>query len=354
MSFDVETVLVRELHEVADGRGGPRAPAAAERDNRSRPVWQPLLVAAAVVLIVLGAVAAVTALGGGERELQPAPVPVPDRGHRRRDRGLTDEAVSTAPPTIPYVSGTGCTSAASRSRDDWAWVTGTGTHWIGGRLRRRHLLVGVRRRTPTHRRVHQPTAGRSLPAAATGPDSSTRATTGLLTGADTESGGEGFGRDSDRVPSPRGLHVRVAAVTDEGMVITGATGSSSCGGHWSTARPSTSPAPLRARWSSGTPRRGLVVDATSAESTGRGELYLVDITAEGEITRAAVPCRTRAAPPPAATGSPGSSRPARRRGSPSSTRPGPAHRRQRRRHAHPARGLAVRVRRPGRGRTTTT
>ena len=76
--------------------------------------------------------------------------------------------------------------------------------------------------------------------------------------------------------TPDGLQVRVAAVTDDGMVIT-RTGSPCSSGHWSTARPSTSPAPLRAGTSSTTLLR-------KRWRERRRRAYLVDITAEGEIT----------------------------------------------------------------------
>src|SRR5262245_13369284 len=63
MSTDLETALVRELHQVADGVEVPAMPALPS-EPRARSVWPPLLVAAAVLLIIVGAVATVTTLGG--------------------------------------------------------------------------------------------------------------------------------------------------------------------------------------------------------------------------------------------------------------------------------------------------
>lgn len=269
MNHDVEAVLTRELREVADGVKVPALPPLPE-DNGSRSVWAPLLVAAAVLLVVLGAVAAVTALGG-ERELQPAPSPSPTVP----TEAASDEAVPTEPPTIPYVFRDRLYVGGEQVPGDWSWVKGTGTHWIGGRLddtswwgydAEPQRLEGLMNQPPAispnglyeARIIEQDGKGQ-------------------IVGADTESGGEGFGGVPIETVTPDGLQVRVTAVTDDGMVITG-------NGIPLLYRPlvdgetvdlaSTAPG-----WD--------VVDNTPAGVMARndaGELYLVDLTAEGEIT----------------------------------------------------------------------
>lgn len=77
MTTELEKVLVRELHEVADGLHVPPMPSLPGEEARPSRVrhWQPLLVAAVVVLIV-GAVALFLDQGGDGRP-QPAPQPTP-------------------------------------------------------------------------------------------------------------------------------------------------------------------------------------------------------------------------------------------------------------------------------------
>ena len=266
MNHDVEAVLTRELREVADGVKVPALPPLLE-DNRSRSVWAPLLVAAAVLLVVLGAVAAVTALGG-ERELQPAPAPsVPTEG-------ASDDAVSAEPPTIPYVFRDRLYVGGEEVPGDWSWVKGTGTHWIGGRLDGTSWWGYDAEPQRLEGLMSQPPA--ISPSGVYEARIIEQDGEGSLVGADTEFGGEGFGGVPIETVTPDGQQVRVAAVTDDGMVITG-------NGISLLWRPlvdgetvelaSTAPG-----WE--------VVDNTPAGVMARndaGELYLVDISADGVI-----------------------------------------------------------------------
>jgi uncharacterized protein YlxW (UPF0749 family) len=80
MGIDLEEALSRELHEVADGLAVPPMPALpcpASSSGRlpSRRAWEPLLVAAAMI-VVLAVVGLLAAQEGGH-DLQPAPSPGP-------------------------------------------------------------------------------------------------------------------------------------------------------------------------------------------------------------------------------------------------------------------------------------
>ena len=270
MNHDVEAVLTRELREVADGVKVPALPPLPE-DNRSRSVWVPLLVAAAVLLVVLGAVAAVTALGG-ERELQPAPSPSPTVPTEAASdeavlHGATDDPLRVQGPAVRrWRAGSRRLELGQGHRDPLdRRAASTATSWWGYDAEPQRI-DGFFNQPP----AISPSGGYWAGLLDEGSD-------GLLTGADTESGGEGFGGVPIETVTRDGLQVRVAAVTDDGMVITG-------NGIPLLCRPlvdgetvdlaSTAPG-----WD--------VVDNTPAGVMARndaGELYLVDITAEGEIT----------------------------------------------------------------------
>ena len=168
-------------------------------DNRSRSVWLPLLVAAAVLLVVLGAVAAVTALGG-ERELQPAPSPSPTvateaTARRGRVHRATERSRTSFRDRL-YVGG-------EQVPGDWSWAArAPGPHWIGGRLDGTSWW-GYDAEPQRLDGFMQPTAAPLARAVATWARILDEGADGLLTGADTESGGEGFGGVPDRRPSPR-------------------------------------------------------------------------------------------------------------------------------------------------------
>jgi hypothetical protein len=98
MFVDVEETLGRELREVADGLLVPPMPPLPQESPRSRRSWQPLLVAAAVVLVIAGALAVLQNARGGQK-LEPAPPsPAPSPS-----RTASEVTIPTTPPTIPYV-----------------------------------------------------------------------------------------------------------------------------------------------------------------------------------------------------------------------------------------------------------
>jgi hypothetical protein len=79
MKENLEDVLRRELREVADRLPVPPRPALRQVPARSAPRWRPLLVAAAVGLIV-GMVASLAVVYGAGRSMQPALPPTPTVG----------------------------------------------------------------------------------------------------------------------------------------------------------------------------------------------------------------------------------------------------------------------------------
>ena len=100
MSIDTEETLVRELREVADNLRIP--PLRLDVEPRRAPrIWQPLLVAAAVVLILAGAVGIVASFrGAGEPE--PAPSPSESSVASPTTAPVVVEIPTTA-PTVPYL-----------------------------------------------------------------------------------------------------------------------------------------------------------------------------------------------------------------------------------------------------------
>ena len=144
MFVDVEEILGRELREVADGLQIPAMPLSQE-PSRARRRWQPLLVAAAVVLIVAGAVALVESTRDDQR-LEPAPQPPSPTESTSRPSGSRQP-----PPKVPYVldqrlyaegaqvpgtwwsvQGSDAGWLAQRTDDTWWWGRGSEPHEIPG------------------------------------------------------------------------------------------------------------------------------------------------------------------------------------------------------------------------------
>lgn len=139
----VEEILRRELREVANGLSVPALPPLPEQPPRSQR-WRPLLVAAAAMLIVAGAIAVMVANRDGG-EPTPAP-PGPDHTEINTVRSLTADA-----PTVPYVfdgtlyvdgeevagtwwevSHAGDAWAAQSDDIGWRWGTDAEAHEISG------------------------------------------------------------------------------------------------------------------------------------------------------------------------------------------------------------------------------
>lgn len=117
MSVDIEETLRRELRQVADDLRVPAMPAVPREDTHRWRTWQPLLAAAAVVLVLAGVLAVLTTTGGGER---PAPAPQPDR----------PDTIATTAPTVPYVVDQRLTVGGERVPGTWWSVRGTDTGWL--------------------------------------------------------------------------------------------------------------------------------------------------------------------------------------------------------------------------------
>ncbi|WP_134742470.1 hypothetical protein [Nocardioides sp. 503] len=211
MATEIEEMLARELHEVAGGVRVPPLPALPTEAPKAAASWvvRPLL-AAAVVALVIGLVAVIAGRGGDDRP-QPAPSPSPT---------VTETDVSTAAPTVPYVVDGRLYSGGEQVPGEWwglqtggeVWlaVQSDGSWWWGRPGAEPRRLEGEVQQSP-----------------ALSPDggyvawidvSSGKA---VLTGADTQPAGEGFGDApiEDLPTSEDGVGLTVPAVTDEGDVF---------------------------------------------------------------------------------------------------------------------------------------
>lgn len=143
MNVDVEETLTRELREVADGIQVPTLPRLPQEPPHNRRLWQPLLAAAAVVLIVAGAVTLTVTDDDGR-----LPSPAPDPAKTPSAGPLTAD-----PPTVPYlldervyVDGeqlpgrwwemerAGDAWVAWRTNDSWWWGTDAEPQAIPGEI----------------------------------------------------------------------------------------------------------------------------------------------------------------------------------------------------------------------------
>lgn len=125
MSVNIEEALGRELREVAAGVRVPARPPLPQEPPRPRPHWQPLLVAAAVILIVAGAVTvALSRDGGGVQEPVKDPTPSPTSG-----------VLTAAAPTVPYVIGERLYVSGKRVAGKWWTVKQAGGAWVAERER---------------------------------------------------------------------------------------------------------------------------------------------------------------------------------------------------------------------------
>jgi hypothetical protein len=209
MANDIEETLSRELREVAGGLTVPGLPVLPQEQPRTHRRWQPLLVAAAVVLIVAGAVALVATMRDGQ-DVRPAPVaPTPTE---------TVAEIPTTAPEVPYVldqrlyvdgqrvpgswwmveSGDAAW-IAQRTDDTWWWGRGQDATAIPGLLEDSVPVI-----SPDGRYV-------AYLSSANG---------GALTGFDTRPEGEGLGGVPADVSGPQdGTAFRVRSVTNDGRVI---------------------------------------------------------------------------------------------------------------------------------------
>jgi hypothetical protein len=277
MYRDVEEILTRELREVADHVTVPALP-----DLPSAPpqrlAWQPLLVAAALVVAALATVAALLQMDGGG-SIQPAPEPT-DVVSDGAIEGAPAE-LTTEPPSVPYLLD-GVLHVGQRTHSDFQYLLGgTNTGWLAGRPDFWFWGNGGR---------PQPVSVAIEPPPSISPNGEYVAyisTEGEMNGFETEPAGEGMGlpvevpvRDED------GVGTRTV-VTDDGWVIGTGYG---VGVLW---RPYvfgaevvdlTETAPRQLVLQS--TRAGLVVvDSSDGARDGTsGRVYLADLTGDGTIT----------------------------------------------------------------------
>ncbi len=275
MAVDVNETLGRELREVADGLHIPAMPPLQQEPRPARP-WQPMLVAAAVVLVAAGAVAVVTARGGPE----PSPAPAPT------GRTESDVRIPTTAPTIPvvldqrlYVDGEQVPGdwwsvrsgeagwLALRTDNTWWWGWGPEAHEIEAQHDQPPVL------SPDGRYVGEVRAENGA---------------GIVTGFDTAPGGEGLGGVPVDLGDPQdGSAVSVRAVTDDGRVIVQGTNTALL---WlplvdNSTVDLTETAPGKVILGN-TPAGLLVTDgADGAIDATIGEPYLAEISDTGRLTR---------------------------------------------------------------------
>jgi hypothetical protein len=288
MFVDIEETLGRELREVADGLQIPAMPPLPQEPRRAQRHWQPLLVAAAAVVLIVTGVAVVGNTRGSQ-EVQPAP-PAPSPS--------PTESVVRVPKTAPqvpyvldqelYVDGEQVPGTwwsvrsgdagwlALRTDNTWWWGRGPKANEITGR----HDVPPVI--SPNGRYVAEVLAENGE---------------GEVTGFDTRPAGEGLGGVPVDLGDPAdGNPVTVRAVTDDGAVIVQGAATSLL---WlplvdNSTVDLTETAPGQ-QFLSGTPA-GLVV--TDGEG---GEPYLAEISEDGELTRVgAVPAHDDLVVSPAA------------------------------------------------------
>lgn len=130
MLTDIEETLVRELREVADDLHVPAMPPLPEEPPRSARWREPMLVAAAVVLIAAGAVGVATLPGGLDTEPaqpSPAPSPVPSPSPSPTESNVP---VPRTAPALPYVLEDRLYVDGEQVPGSWWAVHPAGEAWI--------------------------------------------------------------------------------------------------------------------------------------------------------------------------------------------------------------------------------
>ncbi len=279
MYRDVEEILTRELREVADGVTVPSLP-----DLPSAPparlVWQPMLVAAALVLVALATVASLLRMDGGQSP-QPAPQPTDVVTDDATDAAL--ETVPTGPPAVPYLLD-GRIRVGETAVDGEFWsVAGTETGWLALQAPSVWWWANSAEPQVLEAPTVQPPVVSPL-----GDYVAYIDVEGLMNGFQTAPAGEGMGLPVEvPVNDEDGVGTRIGAVTDDGWVIASGRG---VGVLW---RPFvvdaevvdlTETAPGQQVWQA--TRAGIVAYDASGDARTPGDggrVYLADITGEGEI-----------------------------------------------------------------------
>jgi len=221
MTTELEETLARELHEVAGGVQVPPMPSVVPTDEprpRAARLWQPLLVAAAVALIV-GVVALVLSQQGGDK---PQPTPSPSftpSTSATESPGRQDTTIRVTSPTVPYIFDQRLYVDGRQVPGAWWFVESRGGVWLAQQSDGSWWWGGPGVDTGRiEAQIDQPPVispnGRYI-AFVDLSDGRAR-----LTGFDTQPAGEGFGQAPIDLPSTEdGVPIRVRAVTDDGDVI---------------------------------------------------------------------------------------------------------------------------------------
>ena len=278
MFVDVEETLGRELHEVAHGLLIPAMPPLPQEPPRARRHWQPMLVAAAVVLIVTGAVAVVETTRGDQKLEPAAPSPSPSR---------TESAlwIPTTAPMVPYVLEQRLYVDGAQVPGSWWSVRGGDAGWLAlrtdntwwwGRGAEQNEITGPHDVPP----VISPN-GRYIA------EVRTENGEGILTAFDTGADGETLGSVPVALGDREdGSTVSIRAVTNDGKVIAQGTETSllwlPLRGNGTVDLSVTAPG----QQILGSASDGLVVtDGAGGVTDGAsGEPYLAQITDAGELT----------------------------------------------------------------------
>lgn len=125
---DIEEILNRELHEVADGLHVPALPALPQQPTARRP-WPPVLAAAAAVLVVLGVIA-VVATTRDDAAPQPTPNPTvtPSPGQTKTSEPPVD--TPTGLPKIPYTLDDRLYVDGEQVPGTWWYLQTAGPSWL--------------------------------------------------------------------------------------------------------------------------------------------------------------------------------------------------------------------------------
>ncbi len=278
MYTEIEDTLARELRQVAEGIEVPAMPDL-PTGSPSHPAWQPLLVAAALVLVALATVATLTRLGADGRP-QPAPSPTPT------PTGAV-ERLTTDPPTVPYVVDGRLYVGGERVPGEYYSVDGTSTGWVATRTDNTHWWGYDAQPNAIEGVLNQPPA-----ASASGEyvgylvDEDGQ---GMLNGFDTDPAGEGFGLGVEVPVVMQGIYSRAVAVTDDGAVIAGGADFQEVwrplDGGTVTQLADTAPGQVVISATDA----GLVVNEGEFESTDgtQGSPYLAELTPDGSLTKLA-------------------------------------------------------------------
>lgn len=211
MFIDVEENLSRELREVADGLQIPAMPQLPQEPPAADRRWPTLLVAAAIILVLAGAIAVVALNRGGER-LQPAP-PVPS---------TTESAppgdIATSAPTIPYVVGQRLYVDGEQVPGEYWSVSSGDASWLA--IHTDYTWAWGRGPKPHDFETEPETPPVLSPSGEYLGEVIVENGNGLLTGFDTGFSGEGLSGVQIDLGNPEdGNPVRVRAMMDDGRVI---------------------------------------------------------------------------------------------------------------------------------------